>query len=128
MREIAIGTSHTSTQAVTPAHTAIALGSGNLPVFGTPAMAALMENAAMQAIAPFLDSAESSVGISLNITHDRATAVGDTVTATATVTGVDGRRVDFEVSADDSSGAVIGKGAHARFVVDKEKFMAKIEK
>lgn len=128
MREIAIGTSHTSTLAVTPAHTATALGSGDLSVFGTPAMAALMENAAMQAIAPFLDDSESCVGISLNITHDRATAVGDTVTATATVSGIDGRRVDFKVCAADSAGAVIGQGAHSRFVVDKEKFMAKIEK
>lgn len=128
MGEIAIGISHTSTLTVTPAHTALALGSGNLPVFGTPAMAALMENAAMQAIAPFLDKSESSVGISLNITHDRATTVGDTVTATATVTRVDGRRIDFEVNATDSTGAVIGRGVHTRFVVDKEKFMAKIEK
>lgn len=128
MREIAIGTSHTSALTVTPTHTALVLGSGNLNVLGTPAMAALMENAAMQAIVPFLDDQESSVGISLNITHDRATAVGDTVTATATVTGVDGRRIDFELSAADSTGTIIGKGLHARFVVDKEKFMAKIEK
>lgn len=128
MREIAIGTSQTSTLTVTTEYTAIALGSGNLPVFGTPAMAALMENAAMQAIAPFLDDRETSVGISLNITHDRATAVGDTVSAIATVTAVDGRKIDFEVSATDSSGALIGKGLHTRFVIDKEKFMAKIEK
>lgn len=128
MREITVGTSHTSTLTVTAEYTAIALGSGDLPVFGTPAMAALMENAAMQAIAPFLDDQESSVGISLSITHDRATAVGNTVAATATVTHVDGRKIDFEVSTADSAGALIGKGTHARFVVGKEKFMAKIEK
>lgn len=131
MREIAVGTSYTSYLAVTEAHTAIALGSGNLPVLGTPAMAALMEHAAMTAIAPFLDRTpeeESSVGISLNITHERATAVGDTVNATAVVTRVDGRRVDFDIQAADSSGQVIGRGTHTRFVVNVAKFMAKIEK
>lgn len=128
MHEIVIGTSHTSSLTVTTAHTAITLGSGNLPVLGTPAMTALMENAAMLAIAPFLDQAESSVGISLNISHDRATAIGDTVSATATVTLADGRRIVFEIQATDSRGDTIGRGTHARFVVDVQKFMARIEK
>lgn len=91
-------------------------------------MTALMENAAMLAIAPFLDDTESSVGISLNITHERATPVGETVSATATVRIADGRRIDFDIQASDSSGYIIGRGVHARFVVDMEKFMAKIEK
>ncbi len=128
MQEITIGSTHTSTLAVTADHTAIALGSGNLPVFGTPAMSALMENAAMLAIAPYLDDSESSVGVSLEITHDRATKAGDTVTATAAVTAVEGRKVDFEVTAEDARGNCIGKGKHTRFVVKVEKFMAKIEK
>lgn len=91
-------------------------------------MAALMENAALSAIAPLLDETESSVGISLNITHDRATGIGDSVSATAVVTAVEGRRIDFEISASDSSGTRIGGGTHARFVVNVEKFMSKIEK
>lgn len=131
MQEIVIGTSHTSFLTVTETHTAMALGSGNLPVLGTPAMTALMENAAMRAITPFLDRTpkeESSVGISLDVTHDWATAVGDTVSATAVVTAVDGRRIDFEVSATDSQGRIIGRGVHARFVVEVEKFMGKFEK
>lgn len=131
MQEIVIGTSHTSSLTVTGMHTAIVIGSGNLPVLGTPAMTALMEKAAMLAVKPFLDYSpkeESSVGISLEVTHDRATAVGDTVSATAVVTAVDGRRIDFEVSATDSQGRIIGRGVHARFVVEVEKFMGKIEK
>lgn len=129
MQEIAVGTSHTSSLTVTEAHTAVALGSGNLPVLGTPAMGALMEHAAMTAIAPFLDRTpeeESCVGISLNITHERATAVGDTISATAVVTRVDGRRIEFDIQAADSSGQVIGRGTHTRFIVNAEKFMAKI--
>lgn len=128
MRPIPPATSYATTLVVTDAHSAAALGSGDLPVLGTPAMIALMEQAAMRAIAPFLDSTESSVGVLLNISHNRATAVGDTVIATATVIDVDGRRIDFEVNATDSSKTVIGTGTHTRFVVDKEKFMTKIEK
>ncbi len=94
MREITIGTAHTSTLKVGEGDTAVALGSGDLRVLGTPAMTALMENAAMSAIAPLLDETESSVGISLNITHDRATGIGDSVSATAVVTAVEGRLRD----------------------------------
>lgn len=128
MREIAIGTSHTSTLLVTDSHTAIALGSGNLAVLGTPAMAALMENAAMKAVAPMLEAGESSVGTALNITHERASAVGERVSATATVTAVEGRRIDFELCALNQTGETIGKGVHTRFVVNVEKFMSKIGK
>ncbi|WP_298061459.1 thioesterase family protein [uncultured Rikenella sp.] len=129
MREIIAGTSHTASLTVAEAHTAVALGSGDLPVLGTPALAALMENAAMKAIAPFLDrtpEAMSSVGIALNISHERASSIGEQIRATATVTAVDGRRVDFDIQASDSSGRIIGRGTHTRFIVNTEKFMAKI--
>ena len=80
MQPIPLAASYTATLVVTEAHSAAALGSGDLPVLGTPAMAALMEQAAMQAITPFLTpEAESSVGISLQIAHNRATAIGDTI-------------------------------------------------
>ncbi len=129
MKEIEIGTSQSASLRVTEAHTARALGSGDLPVLGTPAMAALMERAAMEAIAPYLTpETESSVGVALNITHERATGIGDTVRATATVTEVDGRRIDFTINAVDSSGRIIGQGSHSRFVIDVQKFMARIEK
>ncbi|MDE5945296.1 MAG: thioesterase family protein [Rikenella sp.] len=129
MRPISIDTAHTSTLVVTEASTARELGSGNLPVFGTPAMAALMERAAMEAVAPFLDPGESSVGTALNITHDRASGIGNTIQATARVTRVEGRRIDFRIEATDlSNTTTIGSGTHTRFVVNIEKFMRKIEK
>ena len=128
MQQIAIGTAHTSHLTVEERHTAQALGSGNLPVLGTPAMTALMENAAMEAIAPHLDATESSVGIALNITHDRASRVGEPISATATVTATEGRRYVLTVQAADSERYTIGQGTHSRFVIDVEKFMSKIEK
>lgn len=129
MRPISIDTAHTATLVVTEAHTARVLGSGDLPVFGTPAMTALMERAAMEAVAPFLEPGESSVGTALNITHDRASGIGNTIQATARVTRVEGRRIDFRIEATDLSNATtIGSGTHTRFVVDVEKFMRKIEK
>lgn len=92
-------------------------------------MIAWMEHAAMEALAPCLDNqTESSVGVFLQVEHLRASVVGELITTTAIVSKVEGRRVDFEVSATDASGTVIGRGAHARFVVDIAKFMSKIEK
>lgn len=110
---------------VSSANTAAAMKSGSLAVFATPAMCALMEEAACAAVAAHLEEDSGTVGISLNITHDRATKLGDTVTATATVTAVEGRKITYTVEACDSKG-IIGKGTHERFLIDNEKFMAKV--
>lgn len=109
---------------VSDQNTALAAGSGTLPVFGTPFMAALMEHAAVLALAPFLSAEESSVGTRLNITHDAATPVGLRVWAEAEVTGVDRRRISFSVRAFDECGP-IGSGEHERFLIDSEKFLKK---
>lgn len=110
---------------VSSANTAATMKSGSLAVFATPAMCALMEEAACAAVAAHLKEDSGTVGISLNITHDRATKLGDTVTATATVTAVEGRKITYTVEACDSKG-IIGKGTHERFLIDNEKFMAKV--
>lgn len=111
---------------VSDANTAIAAGSGTLPVFGTPFMAALMEQAAVNALAPYLDPGDSSVGTRLDVSHDAATPVGMSVRAEAQVTAVDRRRVVFAVRAFDEAGQ-IGGGTHERFVVGAEKFLAKAQ-
>lgn len=111
---------------VTHTNTALAAGSGSLSVFATPFMSALMERAAVEALAPHLDSGESSVGTKLDITHDAATPVGMRVWAEAEVTAVDRRRVVLSVRAFDAAGQ-IGGGSHERFVVAVEKFMSKAE-
>lgn len=115
----------TATTTVTTANIAATMKSGSLAVFATPAMCALMEEAACAAVNPHLEADSGTVGISLNITHDRATAMNDIVTATATLIAVEGRKLVFKVQAEDSKGS-IGKGSHERFIINNEKFMAKV--
>ena len=110
---------------VKPENLAVAMGSGDLPVLATPAMVALMENAAMNAVAGGLPEGSTTVGAMMNTTHIKPSAVGDTVSATAVLKEVEGRKLTFEVRAQDSKG-VIGEGTHVRYIVDKEKFMSKL--
>lgn len=121
-----IGLTGRAETVVTDANTAAAVGSGLAPVFATPAMIALMENAAVNAIQPFLGPEEGSVGTRLDVSHDAATPVGMRVWAKAEVTAVEGRKVSFSVSAFDEAGP-IGSGTHQRFVINSEKFLAKAQ-
>ncbi len=109
------------------AHSARAIGSGLLPVLATPAMTALMEQAAANALEEFLPSGWTSVGISLNIEHTSATPLGMTFRAEAEVMAVDGRKITFNVRAYDEAGE-IGHGTHERFAVEGEPFLAKAAK
>ena len=90
-----------ATTTVTTANIAATMKSGSLAVFATPAMCALMEEAACAAVNAHLEEGSGTVGISLNITHDRATAMNDTVKATATLTAVEGRKLVFSVQDDE---------------------------
>lgn len=101
-----------------------AVGSGLVPVFSTPSMIALMENAAVRAIQGRLEQGESSVGTHMDITHDAPTPVSVKVWAEAEVTAVDGRKVTFSVVAYDEKGP-IGKGTHERTIIRVDKFLAK---
>ncbi len=114
-------------EVVTEQNTAICAGSGTLPVFATPFMCALMEKAAWMAIAPALNEGDSSVGTKLNISHLSATPVGLKVWAESEVTAVDGKRIEFKVTAGDEKG-LIGEGTHERFIVTDERFLAKTAK
>ena len=114
-------------ETVTEQNTAICAGSGTLPVFATPFMCALMEKAAWMAIAPALNEGDSSVGTKLNISHVSATPVGLQVWAESEVTAVDGKRIEFKVTAGDEKG-IIGEGTHERFIVTDERFLAKTAK
>ena len=100
--------------------------SGSLPVFATPAMVALMEEAACACIAPFLAEGETSVGTALQIRHTAATPSGMNVYAEARLTAVDGRKLAFDVRAWDDAGE-IGCGTHERVIVTSEKFLAKTQ-
>jgi len=104
--------------------TAAEYSSGLLPVFATPALIGLMENTAMQLIE--LPKGSSSVGISINLKHLKASPIGAEIKCTATLVEVDGRRYTFEIKATDTSGDLIGEATHERFVVNVEKFMSKL--
>lgn len=123
---IVIGTKCQLQETVTEALTASAVGSGALPVFGTPFMCALMENAAQTALQSFLEEGKGSVGTHLDVSHDAPTPVGMTVWAEAEITAVseNGRMVDFAVKAWDEKGP-IGSGTHTRAIISNEKFLAK---
>ena len=107
-------------------NTAVAVGSGSLEVFGTPCMIALMEKATVNAVAPFLENDETTVGTQINVSHCKASAVGAVITARAELSEVQGRKLVFDVSAVDDKGDVIGEGRIERFVVFAEKFMSKL--
>lgn len=125
LQELKPGLTGTAETVVRETNTALAMGSGSLHVFATPSMIALMEQAACNAVDPCFNDSESSVGTLVNITHDAATALGKKVTATATLVEVQGRKLVFEVTAADED-KQIGKGRHERFIINKEKFMAKL--
>lgn len=119
-----IGMKGTATVVVAENNTAKAVGSGLLPVYSTPSMIALLEMAACNAIADSHEEGTSSVGTLLNIKHLAATPIGMNVTATATLTEVDGRRLVFDIKVHDET-TLIGEGTHERFIVFSEKFLAK---
>ena len=101
---VSAGQTATATVTVTESNIAKTMKSGSLEVFATPAMC---------------------VGIALSITHEAPTPLGATVTAKATVSAVEGRKITFDIEASDGVG-IIGRGTHERFVINNEKFMAKV--
>ena len=119
------GLTHISRTVVSDVNTAVALGSGDMPVLATPAMLALMENAAMLAVAPHLPEGSTTVGGQIESSHLRPTPIGAEVEAVATLERIDGRKLYFSVVARQGAD-VIGEGTHLRFIVDRERFMAKL--
>ena len=106
------------------ANTAIAMKSGSLPVFATPALAAAIEAASVACIAEELESGLTTVGVSLNLKHISATPVGMEITAEAELLRIDGRKLTFKVAAFDGAG-MIGQAEHTRVIVQAERFMEK---
>jgi predicted thioesterase len=109
---------------VTEKNTAECLGSGSVPVFGTPALVGLMEGAAIRALAGHLPPDTTSVGSRIDVRHLAPTSVGVRVRARAELQEVDGRRLVFRVEAWDE-GQQIGEATHERFLVDRERFIAR---
>ena len=118
MRPIPLGVKGSFTLVVAPQHLASQFKDEALPqVLATPVMIMAMENAALNAIRQFIEPGESVVGTVISVRHLAATPVGQTVVAEAEVTKVDGRRIEFTVTARDET-EVIGSGTHERAVID----------
>ena len=124
---VTVGLKGRAEAVVNDSNTAQAACSGALPVFGTPFMCALMEEAAWKSIAPHLEPGQSTVGTRLEVSHDSATPVGMKVWAETEITEVDGKRLVLTVAAFDERGP-IGRGTHERFIVTDERFLAKCAK
>ena len=105
--------------------TAIAAGSGSLPVLATPRLAALMENAAMLAVVDSLGEGETTVGGQIELKHLRPSAVGAEVRATAVLLSAEGKKLSFKIEAYEGD-TLIAEGTHLRFIVNAERFMSKL--
>jgi fluoroacetyl-CoA thioesterase len=116
------GRQATVEETVTESMTARSLGSGDVPVLGTPAVLALVEAAAVAAVADALDAGTTSVGTSVELEHLAPTPVGGVVTATAALARIDGRRLEFRFEVTDRAGPV-ARGGHVRVIVDRERFV-----
>lgn len=121
------GLKYTSSLKVEKNHLAREIGSGDLAVLATPMMMALMENAAMLAVAPELEEGQSTVGGQISSSHIKPTGLGHMVSATAELVKIDGRKLYFKIAAMDDEG-IIGEGEHLRFIIDRTKFMSKVNK
>ena len=119
------GLSYTSTLTVAAEHTAAVMGSGDMQVLATPALVALMENAAMRTVHDLLPDGTTTVGGQIDVKHLRASALGAEVKAHAVLEKADGAKLHFRLQAfqDDT---LIGEGTHLRFIVEREAFLARL--
>lgn len=123
---ITIGSKFQVESTVTDDMTAARVGSGALPVFGTPFLIGMMENAALSCLQQFLTPEQGSVGIHLDVSHTAPTPVGMRVCAEAEVLHVseNGKIIDFAVRAWDEAGP-IGEGKHTRAIISNDRFLQK---
>ncbi|MFO8235948.1 MAG: thioesterase family protein [Bacteroidales bacterium] len=121
-RTLEVGILHKENKVVRYEDTAANYGSGLVEVFATPAMISLMENTALKTVLPYLDEDMNTVGFEVNVKHLKPTPVGQTVTCQAILKEVEGKKLVFDVEAEDEDG-IIGKGSHTRYIINTKKFM-----
>ena len=126
MKELQIGMKNIKTEIVDRNNIAESMGSGTLPVYATPAVAALAEGAAYKLIEPYLPEGITSVGTKINVEHIAASSIGAEITAEAVLREFDGRKYCFDITVSDNAG-VVAKIYHERFTVKKDKFLMKAE-
>ena len=124
MSEFVLGMQGEAARTVTEEMTAERLGSGSVPVFGTPALLALIEDASVAAVSTVLSDGMTTVGIWVELEHLAPSRVGARVRASASLSSVDGRTLEFACEAYEGD-TLIGRARHRRAVVDLEKFLAR---
>lgn len=125
LSRLTVGLSGTASMLVTEERLATHVGSGNVPVFASPMLIAVMEAASVDCLDNVLPEDHQSLGVHLDVAHLAPTPIGLTVTATATLKSIEGRKVTFDLSATDGIDR-IGTGVHTRIIVDTARFMARI--
>ena len=123
--DLKAGITFTARQKVEHKDTAAQYGSGLVEIFATPAMIALMENASLKNVLPYLGDEHNTVGFEINVRHLKPTPVGMQVECTATLTKIDGKKLVFNVVAKDEEG-IIGEGTHVRYIINSKRFMEKL--
>ena len=123
---LAPGLTASVTLVVVDADTALALGSGEVPVLGTPRLSALAEQASIEAIASDLPEGRTTVGYQVQLAHLTPTAVGGTVVAEATLEQIEGRRLTFRVSVNDARG-LVAAGRITRVIVERARFLERAQ-
>lgn len=121
---IKIGIKNRRETVSTQENSAERLGSGNVPVFATISMIGLMEKTCLESVLPFLEPAQDTVGVHVNVSHCKATPAGMKVWCESELVEIDRQRLIFRVAAYDEVG-LIGEGTHERFIIDKERFISK---
>ena len=119
---IDVGATADITFVVDESATAVALGSGDLLVLGTPKVVALCEEAAVAAIGGSIDAGATTVGTRISLDHLAPTALGGSVVASATLVAVDRRRLEFDVSVSEGD-RIVARGTHTRLIVDRQRFL-----
>lgn len=122
---LTMGMTNESILTVEEKHTASAYGSGSIYVFATPAMVGLMENAALNCVDQALGDQWTTVGTHVDVSHIAATKLGKEAKAVAELIAIDGKKLRFKVTAYDED-KKIGEGYHNRYIINQEKFMAKV--
>lgn len=107
---------------VTENETAVKMGSGDLEVYATPAMIALMENSSKSLVINDLPQGYTTVGIDINVKHVKSSPVGANIKCKATLIKIDRKKLFFDLEASDDKGT-IGKGSHIRYIVNIDDFM-----
>lgn len=117
---------HNETEIVNSNNVATVVGSGNVEVFATPAMIALMEKTANNSVSKLLPSDCVSVGVEINTKHIKATGIGNTISCKSELVKVDGKKLFFNILAYDNEG-LIGEATHTRVIVNREKFLSNLK-